>query len=256
MERERILSFFDELAPYYDEFSLKREAYLSAVDRIIIEKMTDTGSKRMLDIGSGTGTRALKIARGAKVRHLTMVEPSEKMFEICSSISGDGMLEIRSVRIRSEDLDEIMDDLGKFDSVTCLWNVMGHIVDSRMRVMSLRNLHSFIEEGGRMFIDVNNRYNTRAYGYRTVLFNIVRDILSPGEGNGDVNYLVEIAGRTVSANGHLFSPSEMRGLFLKAGIRRFRRIHVNYETGKIMKSPLHGQLLYIIKKEHGGVEIT
>ena len=51
----------------------------------------------------------------------------------------------------------------RFDVITCLWNVLGSVVDSDRRLRALKKMGSLLTEHGRLFVDVNNRYNARAW---------------------------------------------------------------------------------------------
>ena len=51
-----------------------------------------------------------------------------------------------------------------FDVITCLWNVLGHVREFENRVRAMRAMKKLLSPEGRCFIDVNHRYNARAYG--------------------------------------------------------------------------------------------
>lgn len=64
-----------------------------------------------------------------------------------------------------------------FQVITCLWNVFGHVPEQH-RLIFLENLRNLLAREGRLYIDVNNRYNSRAYGWKVVLKNMLRDFVS------------------------------------------------------------------------------
>ena len=66
---------YDRLAPHYRRFAETRATYLDAVDRYVIEHARPGG--RMLDVGSGDGVRAVRIARAIGASYLVLSEPSE-----------------------------------------------------------------------------------------------------------------------------------------------------------------------------------
>ena len=52
----------------------------------------------------------------------------------------------------------------RFDVITCLWNVLGHVPTAEKRLHALSAIASLLTPNGRFFLDVNHRYNARSYG--------------------------------------------------------------------------------------------
>jgi hypothetical protein len=105
-------------------------------------------------------------------------------------------------------------------------------------------MKSLLSEGGRIFLDVNNRHNAHAYGWLRVLARICIDFLSPDEKRGNASYDWVIAGKTFPGMGHLFTSAEIERLIYDSGLIALSRIAVNYQTGKVSKLGLKGQLAY------------
>ena len=134
MDKNNILTFYDKFALRYDNYSGKKSDYLDAIDKLIIDRIKNEGYKNMLDIGTGSGTRILKIAKKSGINRLTITDPSTQMFKKCQDLKQSERIIIDAFKICAEDLDRISKRFDRFDVVTCLWNVMGHIADENRRI--------------------------------------------------------------------------------------------------------------------------
>ena len=56
---------YDRLAPFYSSLLEARKHYVEAIDQIVIAHAG--GARSLLDIGSGNGVRALRIAGGCNI---------------------------------------------------------------------------------------------------------------------------------------------------------------------------------------------
>ena len=193
----------------------------------------------MLDVGAGDGIRARGIADRAGIEFLVLAEPNTEMFELCEKTEAADR-----INTTAEDLD--LDY--KFDVITCLWNVLGHIENQELRIRALKRMADSLEGDGRIFLDVNNRYNLGAYGFTNIMKNISKDIVSPSETNGDFYFHIKIDGEDIAARGHIFNPKEIRELIEKAGLQIVNEYYINYTNGKVRKTFLDGQLLFELKK--------
>src|SRR5580658_9660957 len=174
---------YDRIAPIYAHLAQQRRAYLNAVDRLIVAEIPP-GSRSMLDVGAGDGARAARIAAAAGLRGLTLLEPSAAMRSYCPAQSTIWAM-------RAEDLHS---QQGGFDIVTCLWNVLGHILPSAARVEVLRQFARLVSPQGKIFIDVNHRYNARHYGALATAMRWLRDRVSAAGSHGDVTVAWNIEG--------------------------------------------------------------
>jgi 2-polyprenyl-3-methyl-5-hydroxy-6-metoxy-1,4-benzoquinol methylase len=228
---------YDALAPHYREYASTRSAYLDAVDRFVAERVP-AGSVSLLDVGAGDGIRAMAIARAQGISEVILCEPSSEMAKRCQMLGPSQVWEFPAETIPDTNL--------RFDVITCLWNVLGHLEGSAARLRALCRIRALIRPHGRLFIDVNNRHNAAAYGWLRVLGRIVLDAVSPDERRGDAQFDWQIAGRLFPAMGHLFTPAEARGLFERTGFRLLEWTAIDYANGKRSRSPFMGQLVYML----------
>jgi SAM-dependent methyltransferase len=223
---------YDALAPFYKSISAARSLYLEAVEKIIATHVR--GAKSLLDIGAGDASRTCIIAEGAEIPHVIAVEPSAVMRAQCQKKVQ--YWECRAAEIPETDL--------RFDVIICLWNVLGHIQTSEERLVALAKARSLLAPNGVMFVDVNHRYNAVVHGWGRTLWHMIRDYFFWSGTNGDVFVSWKIGNRPVCTHGHLFIQKELKTLFQSAGFTIKRKWVLNYRTGAICKSPLHGSLLY------------
>lgn len=240
--------FYDDIASSFEELSKPREQYILGVESVVVEVAGELGKiENYLDIGSGDGRRAIRIASKIKAKKLTIVEPSKRMLDQVERPSR-GSLELEAHQSSAEDIHKILRGR-KYRLITALWNVFGHVPDKTTRLKALRNIKLLLAEGGRAVFDVSNRYNSSAYGEEKAKYRRKLDKENPGGifgENGDFYYTVEAKGRAVPAWGHSFSPYEIVRLIGEAGLRVHRRVSVNYDTGKIERQDENGQLLYVV----------
>jgi SAM-dependent methyltransferase len=234
--RNSTLEAYSAIAPVYDEYSNKRQAYLDAVDVLVISNLKP--EMRLLDVGAGDGRRLLKIKAAVGLKDFVAVEPSPGMAKICEERTG-----AKVCQICAENLDE--PDIGEFDVITALWNVFGHI-PSAVRLRALRQMAARLKPGGQIMLDVNNRHNAASYGSFNVLQRVILDTLWFDEKRGDASYEWKIGEQVFQGSGHLFTPAEIEKLFRQARLKIAERSSINYATGAVSKSPYKGQLFYIL----------
>lgn len=223
---------YDALAPYYDSLRASRQQYLAAIDQIIIREAR--GARTLLDVGSGDGARALRIARSVGVMDVVLLEPSAGMRAQCRE----------EAECWSCDASRLPATPRKFDLVTCLWNTLGHLQDTREREGVLARLKTMLTPQGSIFLDVNHRYNGRNYGWARTAFRLLHDLVSPAESNGDVLTSWQAGDERICTRGHVFTQRELLGIFNNAGVRVKARWVVEYETGKPRRFSILGNLLY------------
>ncbi len=186
----------------------------------------------MLDIGSGDAKRALSIARHAGIAHVTLLEPSAAMRREWPS--GVTVWPIRAEQLREQN--------GSFQVITCLWNVLGHIFPEAARVEVLRQMARLLAPGGKAFVDVSHRYNARHYGRLPTLVRMAGDLLR--DGAGDVLTRWTVGAAPIVTRGHVFTDSEFHRLSRMAGLRIEQTHSVDYSSGVVHASRLRGHLLY------------
>jgi SAM-dependent methyltransferase len=231
---------YDRLAQHYAVLSHRREAYLRGVEKIILSRIP-RGRQSLLDVGAGDGTRALRIAAETGIGRVVLLEPSAEMAK--------GVAQHHGVwRLRAENLiAKPIGHVGRFDIVTCLWNVLGH-VPTRERQNALQAISHLLSPGGKLFLDVNHRYNLHAYGVGPTIARWTRDHLFPNESNGDVTARWNVGEATISTYGHVFTDREIMRLADAGGLELDDRVVVDYEDGKVRRFAFMGHLLYIFNR--------
>ena len=236
-----IIRAYDAIAPLYEEYSSQRQAYLDAVDELVIEQLES--ASRWLDIGSGDGRRLAKIKARSGLKDVVAVEPSAEMARICEAGAA-----VPVYQEFGENIDRL--DIGQFDVATALWNIFGHIPDRAARLKTLVNIRQKLKPRGRLIVDVNNRHNALAYGRWNVLLRRLVDAVDFRESRGDAHYAWRIGEQTFNASGHLFVPAEIEALFNEAGFEVCKRFSVNYASGEVSTSRFRGQLFYILTNDN------
>lgn len=224
---------YERIAPWFRAISDRRRAYLDAIDTLITERIP-AGSVSLLDVGSGTGERARRIAERGGLTEITLLEPS------CAMRSGGGAGEV--LDLRAEQLHLLP---GRYDVITCLWNVLGHIFPRSRRVEVLRQF-ARLTPTGPVFIDLNHRYNAREYGFWMTAGRYFRDWTRSGESRGDVMVRWSAGDAECQTLGHVFTDGEFRRMCREAGLTVEARIVVNYRNGSPSYWSWAGNLLYVL----------
>jgi len=226
---------YDLLAPHYGEISRARAAYLEGIERLVIASLPP-GTRSLLDVGAGDGTRAVRIARAAGIPTLVLAEPSRAMAEECRRRGASA--------VWTEPAEALPEGAGPFDAMTCLWNVLGHVPSEAARVEALRRMGGLLSERGILFLDVNHRYNAQAYGLPRTIARLLFDRIRPSERNGDVSVAWRLQDRAVRGVGHVFTRGEMARIAGPSGLRVRSLRFVDYGTGEEVRRAWSGQLLF------------
>jgi 2-polyprenyl-3-methyl-5-hydroxy-6-metoxy-1,4-benzoquinol methylase len=226
---------YDRIAPVYARLAEPRAEYLDAVERLIIDRIAP-GSLSLLDVGAGDGVRALRIAAAAGLQDVTLLEPSEAMRRYFPA-------DVTVWAMRAENLQSRQ---GSFEVITCLWNVLGHIAPAAARMEALRQFGRLLAPQGKVFIDVNHRYNARHYGTAITILRFLRDYLSQ-RNHGDVQVTWNIEKELVATTGHVFTHKEFLALSHAAGLRIDKRFVIDYSSGRICRRTWEGNLLYELR---------
>lgn len=230
---------YNALAPHYREYSRKKSAYISGVDRFILDH-TPVGAQSLLDVGSGDGIRGMSLAKQMNIGTIVLSDVSENMIAKCRELNPSDVWQVPA---------QNLPDTGqRFDVITCLWNVLGHLPGRDARIRALKRMAGLLSNKGLIFFDVNNRHNGSAYGFFRVFARIVTDFLKPDERRGDASFNWPIGDLLFPAMGHLFTPAEIQGIIASSGLNIKNRVSVNYATGTHSLSPYQGQLVYIVTK--------
>ena len=233
------INAYDRLAPFYTQFSERRSRYLRSVEAQI-ELRIPAGAKSLLDIGAGDGSRALRIAGKLGISRAVLLEPSQQMSRQTLAVC-----EMWNARAEELDINTVSE---RFDVVTCLWNVLGHIQGFDKRVRALCLAGQLLSPGGLLFVDVIHRYNLGTYGLLMTVARWLRDHLAPGDDNGDVIARWKTAAGEIQTYGHVFTDREMHRLAESASLQRIERVTIDYGTGRICRTNWMGNFLYVLRR--------
>lgn len=229
---------YDWLAPAYLAFSERHELYLRSIERETIARIP-SGAHSLLDIGAGDGQRAARIAESAGIARIVLLEPSQAMAGLAKT-----MAEIWRIRIEELNARSITE---RFDVITCLWNVLGHVHGENRRQV-LETAAKLLSPSGRLFLDVNHRYNARTYGWALTCVRWLRDAILRDPQAGDVSAAWSVGDSSISTYGHVFTHREIAELARAAGLTIEERIVIDYGDGLLRRLPWHGNLLYILRR--------
>ena len=227
---------YDRIAPVFARLAEQRRSYLDRIDQLVLSEMPP-GSRSLLDVGSGDGARARRIARAQGIAELVLLEPSRAM-------QGNGPAGAKVWTMRAEELHSVQ---ATFDVITCLWNVVGHIFPASGRMEVLRQFARLVSSEGMVFVDVNHRYNAPHYGSLRTALRWLRDQVDWDEKNGDVVVDWDVEQTHCTTRGHVFTNKEFRALALAAGLRVEKRFIVDYATGELRRRSWQGNLLYVLR---------
>lgn len=139
-KQEIVVNHFDSLSASYDEKSAKRQIYLDAIDQRIITTLLPLQPPRILDAGTGTGTRAEQLKRGL---------PNSKLY-VCDI--SPGMVSIAKTKdlydVQMADMADLKYPSDFFDAILCLFNSFGYVPSGSERRRTLYNFYRVLKEGG------------------------------------------------------------------------------------------------------------
>ena len=233
--------FYDHIAYSYEEISQSRRSYIEAVDDAIIGLREHKRSSSMLDIGSGNGLRAKKLSEAIGVKKLYLSDVSDKMLDHCQiNVPKSKIVDLKTCTPAS---------IGeKFDVITLQWNVLGHVESFEQRVNLLKECKKCLRPGGQIFLDVNNRHNSR-YGNLRVLMRWGLDCIHPNYKRGDTMISANINNKSVQGFGHLFTLAELKDTIKKSGLKVTSLSFIDYDHGLIKKYFFQGQIFCAIEIE-------
>ncbi len=223
---------YNQIAPVFEELARDHKAYLESVEQLVISAIP-SGSRSLLDIGSGDGSRARRIARSSGIFELTLVEPAVAMQ--C------GATDIRT--LRAEDLQMIE---ARFDVMLCLWNVLGHVFPAAARIEVLGQFARLLAPHGKAFVDVAHRYNARHYGVAPTAARFIHDLFTWNDESGDVAVSWDSGGEQTTTKGHVFTHREIASMCHSAGLNIEMKFVLDYATGQQRRWDFEGHLLYVL----------
>jgi SAM-dependent methyltransferase len=232
-----VIEAYDRLGPDLAVIRSARQAYCEAIDRLVVANLPPNASS-LLDVGAGEGTRTEAIADAAGIADIVLLEPSAGMRSLIRSER-----ELWTSRIEDAQRTE-----RRFDVITCLWNVLGHVPSPQKRLRALWNMCELLSPTGLVYVDVQNRYNARAYGTVATFGRWLRDRIVPSSHNGDVTVRWKSPRGEIATYGHVFTHAEMTNLIGRAGLKIVKREFVDYATGELRSSRFAGSMFFILTK--------
>ena len=227
---------YDSLAAGYRNYSESRSPYLNAVDSVVKQYLTPNSS--IIDFGSGDGVRVHIIAKNITSK-LCLVENS------CNMITKIKDQYPRALILNQDFADVNFQTGKKYDIAICLWNVLGHLGNEQRVLTGLTNIRKSVRKNGIVILDINNRHNISQYKIKAVK-NIIKDVFTYKFANGDIKFNISINGQNIPSYVHIFNKHEIEKLIDAAGFEIKSGVYINYANGDIEKSPLFGQLCYIL----------
>lgn len=227
---------YDSLAPGYRNYSQSRLLYLNDVDSVVRQYLTPESS--VIDFGSGDGVRVHNIAKNITSK-LCLVENS------CNMITKIKDQYPRALILNQDFADVNFQTGKKYDIAICLWNVLGHLGNEQRGLTGLINIRKTVRKNGIVILDINNRHNISQYKIKAVK-NIIKDVFTYKFANGDIKFNISINGQNIPSYVHIFNKHEIEKLIDAAGFEIKSGVYINYANGDIEKSPLFGQLCYVL----------
>tara|TARA_Y100001954_G_C15829065_1_gene613928 strand:- start:14108 stop:14827 length:720 start_codon:yes stop_codon:yes gene_type:complete len=230
-KQESINTAYNTLCSSYSSISLSRNAYCSSIDKLVLNY---AGGTEYLDIGSATGARLDNLRKSLNLPYVYSIEPSLDMYDKLRSYSN-----IRPYHLSAQQYVPEFDQ--KFDCVTALWNVFGHIPSESLLHQSLTNIRKYMKPHSVLLFDVNNRHNYSSYGVKA-LFRSTLDYFDFRRERGDTTIFLSQNNQKIPLYGHLFAISEVKTMLSQSGFS-IKNIHyVNYNTGRVCSSRFLGQI--------------
>ncbi len=227
---------YDSLTPGYRNYSQSRLLYLNAVDSVVRQCLTPESS--VIDFGSGDGVRVHNIAKNITSK-LCLVENS------CNMITKIKDQYPRALILNQDFADVNFQTGKKYDIAICLWNVLGHLGNEQRVLTGLTNIRKTVRKNGIVILDINNRHNISQYKIKAVK-NIIKDVFTYKFANGDIKFNISTNGQNIPSYVHIFNKHEIEKLIDAAGFEIKSGVYINYANGDIEKSPLFGQLCYVL----------
>ncbi|ERT13677.1 class I SAM-dependent DNA methyltransferase [Photorhabdus temperata] len=218
-------SFYNSYAANYSEYLQQHKGYFDVIEADITAVALERNCLSILDIGTGNGVRFSRLLARIRPTRAVAIDESDEMIALAKrSCPNTDIITLSLTDPRLEDVAR-----GKFDIITCLSNVLGHIAENQL-IPSLCRIKNLLNPNGLLIFDVNNRYNISSYGLLPVCRNWIKDFSLSHGGKF-------VASRTSGSEilrtpVHLFTKSEVIYLLNQCGFLVEKISFHNYTTGK------------------------
>jgi len=169
-----MINLFDILAPLYERLHLSAEKTFRNIEEIGDFRQSDV----IIDIGGGTGRIAKFLAN--KVKSITVIDPSQKMIELCKKHSG-----FSCVLGEGENLPFENNSIDKVILVDAFHHIKG-------QVKAIQEITRVLKRGGSAIIE---EFNSSTFGGK----------------------FIEITENVFGFGSVFYKPSELEKLFLEYG---------------------------------------
>lgn len=243
-KQEIVVNHFDSLSASYDEKSANRRNYLHAIDQRIITILSPLQSPRILDAGTGTGTRAEQLKRELPNSEFYACDISPQMVSVAKTKELDD--------VQMANMADLQYPSDFFYATLCLFNSFGYIPSGSERRRTLYNFHRVLKEGGYLFIDVLNRWhigeglNFKKSPLR-IAYELASSVVDPRLETGDVLFKLRDDSGLLGFF-HSFTDRDMRRYLSESGFSIDQMEILGYDTGQPRSRFYEGQLFYVCRK--------
>jgi len=220
-------NYYTKIADSYNIISNKRTYYNTSVDNIIINQCKNK-IKTIMDVGCGDGKRGINIFEKTNAEEILLIDESE---EILSCVE-----ETKHIKKISSSILDLKTEK-KYDLIICLWNVLGHVETAEKRILTLKLLGELLKKNGFMFIDFNNRFNIKEYGYYSVIKNVLLNIIKKESG------WYTVKNEEFATKVYVHQYYEIIKMINKSNLKINKIYFIDYKTGKLVKNMFQGQIL-------------
>jgi SAM-dependent methyltransferase len=229
------VEYYDKVASSYSEMINKRKDYLLAIENEIyqIKKV-----KNYLDIACGDGIRSLRIIKNIKPSKSVLLDESPEMLK---HVNMDNDRD--SILLVNQDFLNFESNI-RFDLITCLWNVFGHLPSRSEKSKFVEKMFSLCEKNGKVYLDINNRYNIRHYGVKNFLKTVFKDAIHL-KNRGKFKLKLP---NNVMSSVYIHTPWELDKMINSAGFSIDEKAYFDYESGERVQNFWNGQILYKLSK--------
>lgn len=232
------ISHFDELSSQYDHYALKRQDYLGAVDRIILEEISQRNPCSYLDVGCGTGRLLAKIRQRAPESRGFGIDISPQMVETC----------------RAKGLDVAQADFfafkpaAPFDVVFLEFNVFGYLIVQNGLADTIRHLRRLVDDRGCIVFDILNPLCLTYGRLRQTLPTAMRRCSSLLARKGESHFTYSVGGNPITMG--LAWSRKIERAFQSAGykVERHAIKYADHRWLKPLPRLLTSQFLFVISR--------
>lgn len=242
---KNVTLLFNAIASDYDNKSLNRKKYNTAVDKLIIKYLRRQIKPLVLDAGCGTGSRTENLKSKISGSKFYCADSSLEMIKIAKKKKLDF--------VTQAEMEKLPFKTDYFDDVLCIFNSFGYLSSYKKRLATLKEFSRVLKPSGLLFIDVMNAWHLgegREFkrSIRALIWDWLASLIHPALTVGDKLYTLEIGNRRVRSFVHGFTNKEMRNLMIKAGFRIDKFMVIGYNSGEPKSQFWQGQYFYVCKK--------